>query len=119
MMQIARQQSKQEILRAKGFGIPQPNLKRPSDTENSEPYQQLQQLKTKARPDISCPILTSSTLNPTDFESHKCIPLEAEAGDKSSSSSAAVNGSAGGGNYSDSDTTSFYTLESILDDTYR
>ena len=97
LKKIARQQSKQELLRDKGFGIPPAQRKEePVDKE----------LKSSSgRPDISSPIFINSTLNPDDLETHKCIPVSRSQSHSSRSTSSFADGS-------------FYTLESVLDETY-
>ena len=99
LKKIARQQSKQELLRAKGFGL----TPKPDDEPEPRPD------KTKVRPEISSPILINSTLNPLDLESHKCIPL--------TGLERVLQESVYRAGFSDSDS-SFYTLESFLDETY-
>ena len=128
LKKLARQQSKQEAMRSKSLitgivpeysnnVINNNNINNSSVTNvnNSE------LIKSKSRPEISPPILINSTLNQTDIESHKCIHLNSEESEDSSRESP-YRGTSVGHDLSDmcSETgSSFYTLESVLDETYR
>ena len=126
LKKLARQQSKQEAMRSKSLitgivpelssnVINNNNINSVSNVNNSE------LIKSKSRPEISPPILINSTLNQTDLESHKCIHLNSEEGEDSSRESP-YRGASVGHDLSDmcSETgSSFYTLESVLDETYR
>ena len=106
LKKIARQQSKQELLRAKGFGL---NLNKSEDETAAE---KPDMSRSRVRPEISSPVLINSTMNPDDLENHKCIPLSI-LGDISHITESVYRSS-----FSESEG-SFYTLESILDETYR
>jgi len=86
LKKLARQQSKQEMLRAKGFG--QSTSVKPGITSqvlnennnNSESHKSIKGLnpsfgQAKTRPEIGPPVLINSTLNSEDMENHKCISL--------------------------------------------
>ena len=94
LKKIARQQSKQDMLRDKGFGCAV--LKKEEAEKTITP---------SGRPDISSPILINSTLHPDELETHKCIPVSRSQSSSTKSSSSFTDGS-------------FYTLESVLDETY-
>ena len=75
--------------------------------------------KSKCRPEISSPILINSTLNQTDLESHKCIHLNGGAnGEEEGLNDASFRCNELSDMCSDNGS-SFYTLESVLDETYR
>ena len=88
LKKLARQQSKQELLRAKGFGQVKSSLAlaageapktikglqaRAGQDQQARAGQD--QLQARARPEISTPTLIGSTLNSEDLELHKCITL--------------------------------------------
>ena len=98
LKKLARQQSKQELLRAKGFGLGKSSLalvagEAPKTIKGLQARTGLdQQVRTgqeqqartgqdqvgqhaRARPEISTPTLIGSTLNSEDLELHKCITL--------------------------------------------
>eukprot|EP00090_Calanus_glacialis_P035526 TRINITY_DN6063_c0_g1_i1.p1 TRINITY_DN6063_c0_g1~~TRINITY_DN6063_c0_g1_i1.p1 ORF type:complete len:1713 (-),score=279.68 TRINITY_DN6063_c0_g1_i1:339-4958(-) len=85
LKKLARQQSKQEMLRAKGFGLStsiKSNISSQvlNENINSESHKSIKGLnynpsQLKARPEIGLPILINSTLNSEDLENHKCITL--------------------------------------------
>ena len=132
LKKLARQQSKQEMLRAKGFGVTgTANVSSGSDGGPSPGDMAKKVIKglnnninnNKSRPEISSPILINSTFNSEDFQKHKCITinrsdvpflLHAMSGMESESEI----GSVYRANSSDTDS-SFYNPESVLDDTYN
>ena len=82
LKKLARQQSKQELLRAKGFGsaaasAPQQLLgdtarraiKGVNNNNNNNNN------SSKSRPEISSPVLINSTFNSEDYQRHKCITI--------------------------------------------
>ena len=119
LKKLARQQSKQEMLRAKGFGLTSADTARKvikgvnmTNTNNNN---------SKLRPEISSPILINSTFNSEDFQKHKCITinrsdvpflLHAMAGMEESDGNSVYRA-----NSSDTDS-SFYNADSVLDDVY-
>ncbi len=125
LKKLARQQSKQEMLKAKGFGLTNgvpgtTDIARKvikgvniTNTNNNN---------NKNRPEISSPILINSTFNSDDFQKHKCITinrsdipflLHAMAGMESESD---VNSEYRA--YSSDTDSSFYNEDSVLDDVY-
>ena len=128
LKKLARQQSKQEILRAKGFGltnggpIPADTARKVIKGVNMNNNMNNTNNNSKSRPEISSPILINSTFKSEDFQKHKCITinrsdvpflLHAMAGMESESDV----GSVYRANSSDTDS-SFYNVESVLDDVY-
>merc|ERR1719361_969321 len=71
LKKLARQQSKQELLRAKGFGQTKGES---TSGEQPKTIKGLNQ-QNRGRPEISPPVLINSTLNSVDLELHKCITL--------------------------------------------
>lgn len=125
LKKLARQQSKQEMLRAKGFGLPN-GAPKPTDTARKVikgvNITNTNNNNNKNRPEISSPILINSTFNSEDFQKHKCITinrsdvpflLHAMAGMESESDVNSVYRA----NSSDTDS-SFYNADSVLDDVY-
>ena len=133
LKKLARQQSKQEMLRAKGFGQTvqvKTNLSNLTTGTNkvikglsSNHNKNNNSNNSKSRPEISPPILINSTMNSEDFQNHKCITLNR------SEVPFLLHGPPGGGEDSDnssvyrahsSDTdSSFYNPESVNDETYN
>ena len=133
LKKLARQQSKQEMLRAKGFGQTvqvKTNLSNLTTGTNkvikglsSNHNKNNNSNNSKSRPEISPPILINSTMNSEDFQNHKCITLNR------SEVPFLLHGPPGGGEDSDnssvyrahsSDTdSSFYNPESVSDETYN
>ena len=133
LKKLARQQSKQEMLRAKGFGQTaqvKPNMSGLTTGTNkvikglSSNHNNNNNINnSKSRPEISPPILINSTMNSEDFQNHKCITLNR------SEVPFLLHGPPGGGEDSDnssvyrahsSDTdSSFYNPESVSDETYN
>ena len=130
LKKLARQQSKQEMLRAKGFGVTanvKPNVSSITMGTGAAPGsgKVIKGLlnnnnNSKARPEISQPILINSTMNSEDFQNHKCITLNRSdvpfllhgAGEDSDNSSVYRAHS------SDTDS-SLYNPESVSDETYN
>ena len=125
LKKLARQQSKQEMLRAKGFGLTNGV---PGTTDIARKVikgvniNNTNNNNNKNRPEISSPILINSTFNSDDFQKHKCITinrsdipflLHAMAGMESESDVNSVYRA----NSSDTDS-SFYNADSVLDDVY-
>ena len=82
LKKLARQQSKQELLRAKGFGQVKSSLalaagEAPKTIKGLQARAGQEQIgqQARARPEISTPTLIGSTLNSEDLELHKCITL--------------------------------------------
>ena len=129
LKKLARQQSKQEMLRAKGFGQNISSLTTGTNkvikglNSNHNHNHNNNSNNSKSRPEISPPILINSTMNSEDFQNHKCITLNR------SEVPFLLHGPAGGGEDSDnssvyrahsSDTdSSFYNPESVSDETYN
>merc|ERR1719361_1406101 len=134
LKKLARQQSKQEMLRAKGFGQTsqvKPNISSLTTGTNkvikglnsNHNHNNNHINNSKSRPEISPPILINSTMNSEDFQNHKCITLNR------SEVPFLLHGPPGGGEDSDnssvyrahsSDTdSSFYNPESVSDETYN
>ena len=84
LKKLARQQSKQEMLRAKGFGVTanaRPNVSSITMGSGTVPGSSKvikglsNNNNTRSRPEISQPIFINSTMNSEDFQNHKCITL--------------------------------------------
>ena len=124
LKKLARQQSKQEhSIRSKSLitGIV-PELSTNNNNtsfnnnSNNNPVYVNDMIKSKSRPEIGPPILINSTLNQTDLESHKCIHLNSE---DSSGDDSIVESPYNNTDMCSDNGSSFYTLESVLDETYR
>ena len=88
LKKLARQQSKQEMLRAKGFGVSQVPGPAGQTTANGENVHiktikglnnNLVGSSSKTRPEIGPPILIGSTITTEDLQNHKCITLHRSA----------------------------------------
>ena len=132
LKKLARQQSKQEMLRAKGFGLNtsiKSNISSATviDNLNCESHKSIKGLnynisQSKTRPEIGPPILINSTLNSEDLENHKCITLHSSdepfllhgvpPGEETDASSVYRAPS------SDTDS-SFYMADSAIDEAYN
>ena len=118
LKKLARQQSKQEMLRAKGFGGLQSDqskkvIKGLNNNMNNASA-------NKNRPEISSPILINSTFNSEDYQKHKCITINRSDVPFILHSMAAMEsesdvGSVYRANSSDTDS-SFYNPDSVVDE---
>ena len=79
LKKLARQQSKQELLRAKGFGSAAasaaPQLLGDTARRAIKGVNNNNNSSSKSRPEISSPVLINSTFNSEDYQRHKCITI--------------------------------------------
>ena len=118
LKKLARQQSKQEMLRAKGFGGLQADqskkvIKGLNNNMNNAS-------SNKNRPEISSPILINSTFNSEDYQKHKCITINRSdvpfiLHSMATMESESDVGSVYRANSSDTDS-SFYNPDSVVDE---